>query len=134
MEETESQYNRQYVVMKPSKDCKHCHLSTDIQSGGWKLPDPTCCIKDPFSDPTGARFKVFGHPKNYGPYECDNRPDNAYRYMVQGNRNPVPCDLSQPYITYSGKNETIDNMSTCHNLKYQGYNRNGRYVQSIYHN
>ena len=111
-----------------------CQLSTEIPSGRFVIPDSTCCIKDPFSDPNGARFKVFGRPKNYSSFECDGRPDNVYRWMVQGNRNPTPCDLSQPYITYDCKNDTIDNLSSCQNKSYQGYNRNGRFVQSIYHN
>jgi hypothetical protein len=123
-----------YVIMNPDPNCKTCQLSTEIPSGRFVLPDPTSCIKDPFSDPTGSRFKVFGNSKNYSKYECDPRPDNVYRFLVQGTRNPTPCDLSQPYITFNGKNDTIDNMATCSDPKYNGYNRNGRFVQSIYHN
>jgi hypothetical protein len=91
-----------------------------------------CAIKDMFSDPNNARFKVFGRPANYSGYECDQRPDNTYRFMVQGSRNPVDCQLSQPYITYSGKNDTIDYMAGCGSEKYLGYNRNGRFIKNIY--
>lgn len=72
--------------------------------------------------------------QNHSCFECDQRPDNVYRWMIQGSRNPVDCTLSQPYITYSGKNDTIDNMSTCNSARYLGYNRNARWVGSIYGN
>lgn len=98
----------------------------------WHIRNP-CCVKSQFTDPNNIRFKTFGHTANYSmKYLCDQRPDSPYRFMVMGTRNPVDCQLSQPYITYSSKNETIDNMATCGNTEYLGYNRNGRYVRSIY--
>lgn len=102
-------------------------------SGGFTLPNTTtCCIKDPTTDPNNVRFKKNANEQNYSHYELDMRPDNVYRYWIQGIRNPVPCDISQPYITASGKNDTIDYMASCNNPKYIGYNRNGRFVGSIF--
>jgi hypothetical protein len=94
----------------------------------------TCCTKTLFSDPNNARFKTCGNQANYPfRYECDMRPDNSYRFMIQGSRNPVDCHLSHPFINADNlQNDTIDNLSTCGALKYLGYNRNGRYVGSIY--
>ena len=123
----------QYVNMIPDKSCPNCNLSTDISSDQFVLQNTTCHIKDPFfSDPNQSRFKVFGRSKNYSKYECKSTPDDVYRFMIQGQRNPVPCQLSQPFITYDGKNDVIDFMASCGDLKYMGYNRNGRYIKSIY--
>lgn len=93
----------------------------------------SCCLKTILSDPNGARFKTFGNQSNYSCFECDQRPDNPYRYMVQGTRNPIDCQLSHPFINAANPlNDTIDNLSTCGSLKYLGYNRNGRLVGSMY--
>ena len=101
-------------------------------SDSFVIPNTTCRVKDPFTDPNNARFKSFGNHKHYSVFELDCRPDNSLRYWIQGTRNPVDCSLSQPFITYSGKNDTIDFMASCSDPKYIGYNRNGRFEQSIY--
>lgn len=106
--------------------------------------DPTCAfIRDPTcdaihpkldttTDPNDVRFKTKTEYHNYSKYECDTRPDNMYRYLILGQRNPVQCCMSQPYITSNGKNDTIDFMRSCDSQKYAGYNRNGRFDGSIY--
>ncbi len=88
-------------------------------------------IIDPTTDPNDIRFKDPTIYKHYSSFECDNRSDNVYRYLVLGQRNPVQCCVSQPYID-GGKNDTIDFMNSCNSLKYLGYNRNGRFIKSIY--
>lgn len=94
--------------------------------------DPSCTkVLDPTTDPNSIRFKAPATYHNYSQYECDNNPDNMYKYLVLGQRNPVQCCVSQPFITYTGKNETIDNMATCDSLRYLGYNRNGRLVDTV---
>lgn len=124
-----------YVLPIPEKSCKDFVLSSQIPSDEFNLRNTTCCIKNPFSDPQGARFKVFGREKHYSKYECrDNSADNVYRFMIMGDRHPVPCDISQPFVTYDAKNDTVDFMASCDDPKYMGYNRNGRYEQSIFSN
>ena len=97
------------------------------------IHDPTCAkILDSTTDPNNIRFKATTDYHNYSKYECDNRPDNKYRYLVLGQRNPVQCCVSQPVMSTSGKNDTIDYMSSCNDKKYQGYNRNGRWAGSLF--
>ena len=106
-------------------------------SDGFTLPTTTIPLScrhqqlDPTTDPNDARAgRTYGRTKNYSRYELDCRPDDALRFMVQGTRNPVDCQLSQPFISYS-KNDQIDYMSTCGT---PSYNRNGRFVGNIYKN
>lgn len=95
--------------------------------------DPTCTkILDPTTDPNSIRFKTPSTYHHYSSYECDNSPYNVYKYLILGQRNPVQCCVSQPFITNTGKNDTIDFMRSCESTKYQGYNRNGRFVGNIY--
>ena len=97
------------------------------------INDPTCHIRlDQTTDPNDVRYKTQTIYKNYSKYECDNRPYDKYRYLVLGQRNPVQCCVSQPFISATGKNDTIDYMSSCNDKKYEGYNRNARWVESIY--
>lgn len=138
---TNNYYNENLpkVIMKPDQSCNVMEKKNDdydyldISSDQFVLQNTTnCCIKDPFSDPNNSRYKVFGRYANYSKYECRNEPDNTYRFLIQGERNPVPCEISQPFIM-KNKHDTIDYLSTCNNRKYLGYNRNGRYFESIYH-
>lgn len=92
------------------------------------MDDPTCCVKDVFTDPNNSRFKTYGKLQNYSKYECDPRVFNADRFFVMGSRNP-PCDLAKPYMSVCGT-DTIDYTSTCD--KFATYNRNLRFVGSIY--
>jgi hypothetical protein len=89
---------------------------------------PGCCVKDPFTDPNNARFKTFGHLQNYSRYECDSRPFDANRFFIMGARNP-PCDISYPFYQTCKTND-IEYMSKCDT--FQNYNRNGKFVGSIY--
>ena len=98
------------------------------------VQDPSCARPlDPTTDPNDVRFKTKTLYHNYSKYECDTSPQNMYKYMILGQRNPVQCCVSQPFITDTGKNDTIDYMRSCDDPKYAGYNRNGRFINSIYH-
>ena len=97
------------------------------------INDPTCSKHlDSTTDPNDVRKKTPTQYHNYSKYECDNRPDNKFRFLVLGQRNPVQCCVSQPFISATGKNDTIDYMSSCNDMKYKGYNRNGRWDGSLF--
>lgn len=99
--------------------------------------DPTCIGAgrplDPTTDPNDVRIKP---PRplvpHYSAYEFDPRPDNKYRYFVMGQRNPVPADVSQPYLRSNGAGDTVDYLASCRSPRYQGYNRNGRWSGSLF--
>jgi hypothetical protein len=110
----------------------NCYNNSNNNTDGFHLQRDPCPIKDPLSDVNNARYKTFGRLKNYSRYEIDATPYNSFRFWIQGSRNPIGCDLSQPYVTFSGKNDTIDYMSSCSCPKYDGYNRNGRFYSSMY--
>ena len=97
----------------------------------WK---EACCVRDPFSDANDIRFnKPYGRLANYSKYECaGNGADNPYKFLVVGSRNPIDCHLSTPFIIPNDTSNSIDNLSTCGNPKFLGYNRNGRFYDSIY--
>jgi hypothetical protein len=95
--------------------------------------DPTCMkVLDPTTDPNNIRFKTQSEYHNYSKYECDNSPYNMYKFLILGQRNPVQCCVSQPFISNTGKNDTIDYMRSCDDPKYKGYNRNGRFVGNLF--
>ena len=97
------------------------------------INDPTCQIQlDTTTDPNNIRQKAQTNYQNYSQYEYDDRPDNKFRFLVLGQRNPIQCNVAQPFISMTGENDTIDYMQSCNDLKYQGYNRNGKWTASIY--
>jgi hypothetical protein len=99
--------------------------------------DPTCPGSgrplDPTTDPNDVRLKpVLTAPPHFSSYEIDPRPDNKYRYFVMGQRNPVPWDVSQPFLRRSGAGDTVDYLASCQAARYRGYNRNARWTGSLF--